>query len=85
MTQERNAASLPIYTRKSMAARLPALLAAVLVSTSVLGGVLGLFEKQSRDATLARAAVPAGAASSVLAKAATPDVQRQPVAERAEF
>ena len=57
----------PHFNRPSRATRLASAFAAVLASTALLGGMLGLFDKQSSDAALARATSPATPASSALA------------------
>ena len=56
----------PFFNRPTGATRLAAAFAAVLTSSALLGGVLGLFDKQSSDAALARATSPATSASSAL-------------------
>lgn len=57
----------PLFNRPSRASRLASAFAAVLASSVLLGGVLGLFDKQSSDAAIARASSPATPASSALA------------------
>lgn len=57
----------PHFNRPSRATRLASGFAAVLTSTALLGGLLGLFDKQSSNAALARATSPATPASSALA------------------
>ena len=57
----------PFFNRPTWATRLTTAFAAVLTSTALLGGMLGLFDKQSSDAALARATSPATPASSALA------------------
>ena len=56
----------PYFNRPTRATRFAAAFAAVLTSTALLGGVLGLFDNQSSDAALARATSPATSASSAL-------------------
>ena len=67
MNQDLLHAAHPYFSRPSRATRLASALAAVLTSSVLLGGMLGLFDKQSSDATLARATSPAMPASSALA------------------
>ena len=57
----------PYFNRPSRATRLASAFAAILTSTVLLGGMLGLFDKQSSDAAIARATSPATPASSALA------------------
>ena len=57
----------PFLNRPAWPTRLATAFAAVLTSTVLLGGMLGLFDKQSSDAALARATSPATPASSALA------------------
>jgi hypothetical protein len=67
MNQDLLHAAHPHFNRLSRASRLASAFAAVLTSTALLGGTLGLFNKQSSDAALARATSPATPASSALA------------------
>ena len=67
MNQDLLHAAHPHFNRRSPATRLVSAFAAILTSTVLLGGLLGLFDKQSSDAALARATSPATPASSALA------------------
>ena len=49
----------PHYAKPSGAAKAAAALVAVLVSSALLGGMLGLFEMHSEDAAFARASISA--------------------------
>ena len=57
----------PRFNRPSRATRFASAFAAILTSSVLLGGMLGLFDKQSSDAAMARATPPATPASSALA------------------
>jgi hypothetical protein len=72
--------SRPEFAHPSVPARAGLAFAAFLISGALIGGLLGLFEKQSSDAALARAAAPAvahpaferAASDSLLASKSTP-------------
>lgn len=53
------------YPKSSAGTRIAVAVAAVLVSASLMGSVLGLFEQRSRGASVARAPVPAPATAVV--------------------
>jgi hypothetical protein len=67
MNQNPLHAAQPLFNRPSWTTRLASVFAAVLTSTALLGGMLGLFDKQSSDAAMARATSPASPASGALA------------------
>jgi hypothetical protein len=67
MNQDLLHATHPYFNRPTWATRLATAFAAVLTSSVLLGGVLGLFNQQSSDAALARATAPGVPASGQLA------------------
>lgn len=67
MNQNLLHAAHPIFNRPSWGRRFASAFAALLASSALLGGMLGLFDKQSNDAAMARAISPAAQASSALA------------------
>ena len=58
----------PTYPGTPLAARIWVTFASVIVSGTILGGLLGLFEMRASDAALARAPSPGSPASYVLAE-----------------
>jgi hypothetical protein len=58
----------PEFARPGAGARVALSFVAFLISGALLGGLLGLFEMQSSSAAMARATLPSGKASSVLAE-----------------
>jgi hypothetical protein len=59
MHTDHHHASQPVLARPALAARLAMVFAALLTSSTLLGGVLGLFEMRSNETALARAPSPA--------------------------
>lgn len=67
MNQDLLHAAHPVFNRPTWTTRLATAFVAVLTSIVLLGGMLGLFDRQSGDASLARATAPDATASGQLA------------------